>query len=541
MPKVVPCHLLTGVLQTICRKVGSPVSLKVFLLVKYGEFDQLFSLKIDPNQYSCPKAYYLDNICVEFLRKLSLDDRSRKRVLREKAIDSFWESEHLCANTNVRLTRLIDNHSLGTVDLRALDILERAKKWLRTVLGSLPNDLLGRFGPGSTYHDRGKLTTIPDKMSTGLCYTTGLRPLLPFIERTAWYRHGVLTDSKDRLEVIVRGNRFTSVAKDNTKDRGICIEPSGNLFLQLAVGDALKRRCKRAGVDLLYAQDKHRSVACLASLTGAMATIDLSSASDTVSHSLVKFLFPTEWYDLLFSLRCTTTQVDGKTVFLEKFSSMGNGFTFELETLIFASLAYAVGAGDFGSDFHVFGDDLIVPDHIVADLKAILSYCGFVINENKTFIDGPFRESCGGDFFLGIPVRAHYVKNQPSAPSDWIILANGLFRLGINYPEDYLFGRYLSTAWLQCLDNIPSHIRRNRGPTTLGDLLIHDHQPRWRFKWKNSIRYFQGLLPEVPSVPLFHWRSPVVYAAALYGIPSSGPKPRGVGSLSYKLEWIASS
>lgn len=539
MSKVVPSHLLTGVLQTICRKVNSPTSLKVFLLIKYGEYDQLFNLKIDPNSYSDWRCFKADNICVEFLRKLCLSDSKSKRVRRSKAVDSFWESEHSCANTNVRFNRLINNHSLNDIDLRALEFLERAKNWIASVLGPVPNDLKGRFGPGSTYHDRGKLTTIPDKMTSGLCYTKGLRPLLTFIEQTAWYKYGVQTQPKNDLEILSRGNRFTSVDKDSIKDRGICIEPSGNLFLQLSVGDVLKKRLDRAGVDLLFAQDKHRDYACTASISGTHATIDLSSASDTVSLSLVKFLLPSDWFDLCNMLRSPTTLLDNKIIHLQKFSSMGNGFTFELETLIFASLAHACGAGTFGSDFLVFGDDLIVPSHIALDLVAMLEYSGFSINSRKTFLDGPFRESCGGDFFDGNLVRAHYVKKDPISPIDWIILANGIRSLGYYNLENGFYRDYLHTAWLQCLDNIPSVIRRNRGPTTLGDLLIHDTEDRWCFKWKYSIRYFRVITPDIVTIPFDHWRPSVVYAAALYGVSSSGVTPRH--EPTYKHGWVSSS
>jgi hypothetical protein len=349
-----------------------------------------------------------------------------------------------------------------------------------------------------------------------------------------------MSPSRDNPFKTIRGNRFTTVPKDALKDRGICVEPSVNVFLQLDVGSALKAKLRRVGWDLAYAEIIHRAMAQASSRDGTKATIDLSSASDTVAYRLVEFLLPDDWFSLLCMLRSPLTQIDGKWTHLQKFSSMGNGFTFELETLIFASLCYAVGAGDLGIDFFVFGDDIIVPTVVAADLLALLSYSGFIPNERKTFVSGPFRESCGGDYFLGKPVRAYYLKKLPAGPQDWFKIVNGLNALGSRETiSEYSFCRI---AVKRSLDNIPSELKCLRGPQDLGDLVINDPDPsRWVTRWEHSIRYVKCLVPVADQLKLHHWRPSVVYAAALMGVIGSNGVTPNKPDMTFRVEWRARS
>lgn len=530
------------VLSALCQSIDTPRALTVEILARHGEWGQLLNLRTDPLHYLKSYQYLQDNSCTEFLRKCRLDGVVSPSERRKKSVSLFWESEHACARTNLRFSRIRGNSSLELLDLRALDYLERAKKWIRLVLGPLPPILEGRFGPGATYGDKGRLTTIPDKIETGVESTSTAVTLSTFIEHTAWYRSACKAYLRRDPWRIVRGNRFTTVPKDALKDRGICIEPTANIFLQLSVGEALKGRLKRAGVDLLHAEYSHQIMAREASRTGDHSTIDLSSASDTVATGLVRFLLPDDWFALLSDLRCAFTSLDGKWVRLEKFSSMGNGYTFELETLIFASLAYACGAGTFGLDFSVFGDDIIVPTAVSSELLALLGYCGFTPNKRKTYTTGYFRESCGGDFFFGSPVRGHNLEKEPTTPEEWISLANGLRRLGLRDPVGDFRYAYPRTAWLRCLDNVPSSIRRLRGPDYLGDLVINDDDSLSNLRVRHGMRYIQVYRPVPMRLKSFHWRPEVVYAAALYGAFSTGPLgetlvPRK-GVSGYKVGWI---
>jgi hypothetical protein len=109
------------------------------------------------------------------------------------------------------------------------------------------------------------------------------------------------------------------------------------------------------------------------------------------------------------------------------FSSMGNGFTFELESLIFWALskatAYFTGTSGVIS---VYGDDIICPTGMAQDLIWILSVFGFQTNRDKSFTEGPFRESCGGHYHSGFDVTPFYLRKPIESLLDIIHMANSL-------------------------------------------------------------------------------------------------------------------
>jgi hypothetical protein len=174
-------------------------------------------------------------------------------------------------------------------------------------------------------------------------------------------------------------------------------------------------------------QSYHKLLARLGSLFGNLATIDLSNASDTVCINLVKLLLPSAWFEALFALRSPHTFIAGHWAKLEKFSSMGNGFTFELESLIFWALDKTVSYfSSISSVVSVYGDDIIVHTDIAHDLVYVLSVFGFTTNPDKSFIDGPFRESCGGHYHNGSDITPFYIREPLSFVSDVILVANQL-------------------------------------------------------------------------------------------------------------------
>jgi hypothetical protein len=279
------------------------------------------------------------------------------------------------------------------------------------------------------------------------------------------------------------------------------------------------------------------------SVTREFATLDLSNASDTVCTNLVKLVMPDAWFEELNALRSPFTQVDGRWHRLEKFSSMGNGYTFELETLIFAalisvSLDECGRSGDLGRDFFVFGDDLIVPDSASKAVVAMLRYCGFSLNEEKSFV-GPvgFRESCGGDFFEGADVRPFYLKELRNDPWSLFPDINGV-RKSLKKLEAFTGRSHLEALhpWLACL---PSSIRYCFGPEQLGDSVMHSDESQWRYRWKFGIRYFRGVINVSKPLSWNNWDPDVVLASALYGTGDGrvGVTPRDA-PFSYMVKWV---
>lgn len=437
-------------------------------------------------------------------------------------------------------------------------------------MGPVPDRLTGGFGPGTCFGLEGStFKTLADKL--------WLTPTMTQQAEAVW-RHtveGTILD-RQRVEIglpyrtIVRGNKFTTVPKDAKTDRGICVEPLGNLYCQLGVGQYLKERLADAGIfvhrevhhkdplSTLLSRPRpngkllHQRLAETASREGNWATIDLSSASDTVATNLVRYLLPPNWFSLLSSLRSPFTQIDHKkrgTVWVrnEMFSTMGNGFTFELETIIFAALSAAVSNLEIGVELFVYGDDIIVPTDASKDVIAILRSCGFRTNEKKTFTSGCFRESCGGDYFDGVWVRSYFCKNEPASPLEWISLHNEL---------RYRFPTFRALL-AHIVEQIPERLRYY-GPQSAVDSYLHTSNSK-RVKTyvpgshkDDPLICFEGVTLEekgngaslvVPSsdgitwirtvsgmahrIPLERWGSEFTVSLALLGVSSSGAQPRG--------------
>jgi hypothetical protein len=244
---------------------------------------------------------------------------------------------------------------------------------------------------------------------------------------------------------LVEGSKLSFVPKNRDIMRSICTEPSLNMYYQLGLGSLLEKRLKLfSGIDLATQPDKNRSLAKLGSENGRFATIDLSSASDTISVSLLREVLPDDLFKILMKLRCKATFYNGKKLDLHMVSTMGNGFTFPIQTILFTCAVLAVYRnfdipidhpfGDHLGNYGVFGDDIIVETAMFRPLCRLLEMLGFIVNGDKSFSEGPFRESCGHDYFHGVNVRGVYVKTLLSE-QNIAVLVNRLndftFRTGI--------------------------------------------------------------------------------------------------------------
>lgn len=270
------------------------------------------------------------------------------------------------------------------------------------------------FGPGAVFHSKGlQGRSLLEKIagSVQTCTPTLRSLVIPVIQNYFPNWGGCLSEGAN-LELI-RGNRIAFVHKDKEKCRTIAVEPSLNMFVQKGIGSYLMWALNRhLGIDLKD-QQRNRDLALIGSRDGHTATIDLSDASDRICTSLVRWLLPGDWFALLDAARSRETRLpDGTWVRNEAFSSQGNGFTFPLETLIFYALVE--GARRHGSKNYLscYGDDIIVPVCDYEGAVKTLQQAGFVVNLEKSFSQGGFRESCGGDYLYGQAVRPVYYKEE---------------------------------------------------------------------------------------------------------------------------------
>ncbi len=523
---------LIDVALSVMEGLDCAHSLSVAIMLRYGEWDQLVAMRADPAQFLTATEYSAAAGACAFLKKTP--DLPTTADLDSITLEKWWWAERECFKTNRRLDPYIDRGQaclLTGVDAFFGDFIEKVKSTILSIIGYGPPSLVeGRFGPGATVSDVSTHVTVCDKMSSTPSLTPGAIGYLFPWTGTAWAKASA---ALGRRPTFVRGNKYFTVPKDSSSHRACGKEPSLNVFYQLGLGRALRTRLRDSGIDLDSNQNVHKQVACASSKTGEFCTIDLSSASDCVSTALVELLMPPKWARALFDLRSPTTEMpDGKTVVLEKFSSMGNGYTFELETVLFLGIVLScVPQSKAGKDVLVYGDDIICRSEYGRLAISALKWFGFTPNLKKTFLEGNFRESCGGDFFAGLAVRGHYVKKVPNEPQDYISLANGIRRLAHQSGMADYRRRLLRRAWFKTLDCVPTQVRRCKGPEWLGDLVIHDSEEFWETRWRGQLRYVRVYRPaSFHEVRFDGFAYDVMWASALYGVFLHPPeRPRGPG------------
>lgn len=421
------------------------------------------------------------------------------------AYQKFWEAEEKCRDAN---SRLFDWQSRPNLDVKRL---ERARQLIASVLGEFSWDRCEpffSFGPGATTSLPRRKSQRANKWDFGTHITRKCLPLLLAFCR----KHDIGYEQKCE---IVAGNKVTTVPKNAKTDRVIAIEPDWNMFFQRGIGGAIRHRLRsRLGLLRPDSQQVHQDLAREGSATGRFATIDLQSASDSVSLALVHALLPPAWFTACFITRSDQGEVGGKTVLYEKISSMGNGFTFELETLIFWALTRACsGQSDTVS---VYGDDIICHTDRASQVVHLLEQCGFSTNAKKTFLSGPFRESCGGHYHNGHEVTPPYFREKLS--NDLVVLircANRIRRVASQRFGFSLDGRF-HQLWKDLSSRVP---RELYGPPVLGDAVLHtsfDEARPQRWARYNAFRC-EGLLP-VTQARRFDTQGAVTNS--LYGEPS---------------------
>jgi hypothetical protein len=391
-------------------------------------------------QYNTPGRHFSANQLAQLIKKVPFSDPLVDPE--SNAMKKFMAAEHTCRRTNQRLRA---ENVVGRYGHHALR--ERARGWIRRVIGLKP-DLaaiyeLCNFGPGASVgvhgtatHTAAKLcsekwTVTPaalDFARSALIGDDHVRELLLGDPRYASHSRDDFRREILRRTELVEANKIITVPKTAKVHRTIAIEPLLNGYVQKGVDEFLRDKLLRVGIDLTD-QTHNQQLAYAGSLGGfnPFSTIDLSSASDSIAIETVKDLLPPDWFFFLNALRSPCYKLaDGRGGRFEKFSSMGNGFCFPLETLIFASLAYSVCVETGDAHFSVYGDDIIVRQSAALYLLEILKYYGFRANNEKTFIIGPFRESCGADFFEGINVRPYTLDFVPRFTRDFFKVHNGL-------------------------------------------------------------------------------------------------------------------
>jgi len=439
--------------RSLCIRVGSVTALQAYLLCEAGEFRQLAELSIKPDVYPNASSFGEDYLIVNFLSKWKgLNTGIDTKAV---ALSKWISAEEVCLSTNNRFF----SGNPGNTGVE--QVLFLAQRKIASVLGSfsLKKVLSGCQWSGGATFDHRRGTPFTTKMSKVLSVTApALKYLRLCVETdpnwveaiTGNYPAGPVKLLPNNF-CLVKGCKFITVPKSAKTDRCIAVEPTGNAFLQQGVGQYIRRRLKRFNVDL-DTQEYNQYLASVAFRDG-YATVDLASASDTISHGLVWSLLPIDWYLYLDDIRSHSIRVDGEWRTLQKFSSMGNAFTFELETLIFWAISTSINElEENGNAYHVavYGDDIIIHASRFASLCEVITHCGFEVNGSKSFSEGPFYESCGKHYFNGVDVTPVYQKAVlDGKPEEIIRCHNRLVRWAVRYS-----GEPFNKVVLKALDDL---------------------------------------------------------------------------------------
>lgn len=399
---------------------GGPMCEELNALMQSGRFRDVVEYSLD---YSKGRSYtdycYARQIMALVEKQEFLDlGYDKKRA----AVKAFIAAEEKCRATNDRLDQPCPEKDVSAV-------LHYATRKISEVLGDCPkfDELDFFFGPGATTNVKGRYANARRKLSTRMACSEELLPYVSeLLEELPLWTNAAGTPLPDgsgmSVPVDVSYGKLHFVPKNSKTYRPICIEPVLNSLVQKGYGSVIKRRLRKFGVDL-FDQSRNQDLAQVGSREGNLATIDLKSASDTVSFGLVWNLLPFEWASSLANCRTGAVLCEGVLLDLEKFSSMGNGYTFELESLIFFGLmsgviSYMRQVGELGYGFDaplgVYGDDLVIPTNCYDLAVKVLAFCGFDVNLQKSYCAGPFRESCGADFFVGHDLRPFYLRKELS-------------------------------------------------------------------------------------------------------------------------------
>ena len=357
-----------------------------------------------------------------------------------------WRAaEHRCKRTNQRMTAWINRKKAGGKIVPYDWEIARMVQFIRHVVGVTPpmDEILqgAHYGPGSTVGVSGQAVHYVKKAdsldctadavelaSESLVYDKAMWVLLGHDPVYAYLdpaRRGMIRSAREAIQSqLVGHDKLMFIHKGLTSYRSIGAQPTLNGMLQLGVDPVLKRFLRdRAGVDL-EDQSLNQRLALIGSRhwedDDPWCTLDKTDASNLLALMLTN-LFPPAWAELLRKLRAPAYlapwNIGGETCTYHMYAGMGNGTTFSVESLVFAAMAYATSQlplEEFISrhEFSVYGDDVILRRAHALRYWKLAEYMGFIISKEKSFVDGPFRESCGADYWKGEDVRPAYVKSE---------------------------------------------------------------------------------------------------------------------------------
>lgn len=306
-------------------------------------------------------------------------------------------------------------------------VLQRARKIALSVLGKQPPEDFQRLlkvGAKSSIGCPLQKAYLDTKFGQDAAFTSSSEaakwlveeylPTDPLLSEILESRIESWTSARSQLEHLV----LQLVPKSWKSLRVITPLTLVALMYSYAYGAAVEDALSDNGLNIRMLQSRHAKAVQLYSDTTKNikphGTADLSRASDSITIELLMAILPRKWFTAL--KRCLSREIvfpDESRGTTLSVLPMGNAATFPIETLVFYTIIKAIGelAGVNGL-YSVYGDDLIYPSKIHGYVAKIFPDLGFKLNLDKTYITGPFRESCGSDCYHGVDVRPFHFPDE---------------------------------------------------------------------------------------------------------------------------------
>ncbi len=350
------------------------------------------------------------------------------------------------------------------------DVLSRMNDLIET------GQIIPKHGPGATA-DR---TFGNQKYDLKFWYSR-LEELFPYGEFaiSSWryyyrYDHVQILEPGDEIPVKV-----ISVPKTLRTPRIIAVEPTCMQYMQQALLQPLVQLLESERIpgntrdNLAFNflgftdQNPNRELACQGSIEQSLATLDLSEASDRVHILHVEAMlrrFPAV-RQAVFATRSQKAEIPGMGLqfsSLSKFASMGSALCFPIEAMVFLTAIFLGIEEKLGTPLtrkiiksyegkvRVYGDDIIVPVDSVHSTISVLTHLGFKVNTSKSYWNGKFRESCGGDYYDGTDVTpVRFRRRFPQSRRDvsevisLVAFRNLLYERGLWSTASWLDEKYI--------------------------------------------------------------------------------------------------
>lgn len=321
---------------------------------------------------------------------------------------------------------------------RSPSLLKKVRKHVHSVLYQTPwKKIIPSHGPGAVFPKirKGSWTQ----------WFTTIESVYPYSDFFSLYYNRdqlALLDDTPRVDLIRA--KLIAVRKDSRGPRLICVHPSEAIWIQKGlerslVSTIVRRRFSNGpwpcGHIHFDDQTVNASLALSSSQSRFYATLDMKEASDRVSDSLVQILFG-DHYKYFGCCRAQKIEcpflknqapIDDN---IHSYAPMGNATTFPVQSIVFWAICVSTleSLGSYNpGDVYVFGDDLVVPaEHAPRIIESLESF-GLLVNRNKSFWRGPFRESCGTDAFHGVDVTPlRWVKRPDISSMEEVVAACNL-------------------------------------------------------------------------------------------------------------------